>query len=382
MSLEESKTAGSAPALLHTPLYALHVACGARMVPFAGYAMPVQFPTGILEEHLHTRSKAGLFDVSHMGQALLEGPQAAARLETLVPGDLTSLVPGRMRYTQLLDAQGCILDDLMVTRLENDASGERLFLVVNAATKAQDFAHISAALPDLQLTPLEDRALLALQGPAASACLAQHFPAVATMPFMSLIEIEREGKLWRISRSGYTGEDGFEIAVPASSAQAFAENLLADEAVLPIGLGARDSLRLEAGLCLYGHDIDTTTTPIEAGLLWSISKRRRESGGFPGVARIQREIAEGPARRRIGLRVEGKVPAREGAVIETLDGESVGTVTSGGFAPSLQAPIAMGYVASAHAANGTALQAVVRGKKLAATVTAMPFVPNHYYRGS
>ncbi|ACB94383.1 glycine cleavage system aminomethyltransferase GcvT [Beijerinckia indica] len=377
-----SDTSGSTPALLHTPLYALHCARGARMVPFACYAMPVQYPTGILEEHLHTRAKAGLFDVSHMGQALLEGQGAAARLETLVPGDLTTLAPGRMRYTQLLNPEGGILDDLMVTRLADDAAGERLFLVVNAATKAQDFAHIGASLPDLRLTLLEDRALLALQGPSAATVLAKHFPAVATMPFMSLIETEREGALWRISRSGYTGEDGFEIAVPAGAAEAFAETLLGDEEVWPIGLGARDSLRLEAGLCLYGHDIDPITTPIEAGLLWSISKRRREGGGFPGAARVQREIAEGPARRRVGLKIEGKIPAREGAKIETLEGEVIGLVTSGGFAPSLGAPIAMGYVASAHAANGTALQVIVRGKPLAATITSMPFVPNHYYRGA
>ena len=368
-------------ALAHTPLYDLHVARGARMVPFAGYAMPVQYPTGIIAEHLHTRDKAGLFDVSHMGQALLEGANAALRLETLVPGDIAALAVGRMRYTQLLDADGTILDDLMVTRLAADEGRDRLFLIVNAATKEADFALIRAALPDLSLRVLDDRALLALQGPAAAAVLARLIPEVADMSFLTWRAVLWLGETLYISRSGYTGEDGFEISIDAARAVEFAEALLADPDVWPIGLGARDSLRLEAGLCLYGHDIDRGTDPIEAGLAWSISKRRRSEGGFPGAARIQRALAEGPARRRVGLLLEGKAPAREGAEIVTPDGETIGRLTSGGFAPSLGRPIAMGYVAAHHAAIGTKVSVLLRGKPIEAEIAAMPFVPNRYYRG-
>ena len=368
-------------ALAHTPLYALHVARGARMVPFAGYAMPVQYPTGIIAEHLHTRDKAGLFDVSHMGQALLEGANAARRLETLVPGDIAELAIGRMRYTQLLDADGAILDDLMVTKLAAEEGRERLFLVVNAATKEADFALIRTALPDLSLRILDDRALLALQGPAAAAVLARLIPGLGDMGFLTWRAVPWQGDTLFISRSGYTGEDGFEISIDAARAVDFAEALLADPDVWPIGLGARDSLRLEAGLCLYGHDIDRSTDPIEAGLAWSISKRRRSEGGFPGAARIQHALAEGPARRRVGLLLDGKAPAREGAEIVTSDGETIGRLTSGGFAPSLGRPIAMGYVAADHAAVGTKLSILLRGKPIAAEIAAMPFVPNRYYRG-
>ncbi len=379
--LPSSIQAHSALRLAHTPLDCLHRKLGARMVGFAGYDMPVQYPTGILAEHLHTRAEAGLFDVSHMGQALLEGRNASLRLETLVPGDIGSLVPGRTRYTQLLSASGNILDDLMVTRLERNGPEERLFLVVNAGTKASDFAHIAAHLQDLTLTALTDQALVALQGPKAAAVLDRHVPGIATTPFMSWQQVEAGAFDLFISRSGYTGEDGFEISLPAEQAKAFAEKLLAEEEVWPIGLGARDSLRLEAGLCLYGHDIDTTTNPIEAGLVWSISKRRRFEGGFPGEKNLRPALEKDCARKRVGLLLDGKAPAREGADIAIFDGTIVGRVTSGGFAPSLGRPIAMGYVETAFAGIGTKLHLIVRGKPLAAEVAAMPFVPHHYYRG-
>ncbi len=380
-----ASTESPAAPLLRTPLHALHVELGARMVPFAGYEMPVQYPAGILAEHLHTRAAAGLFDVSHMGQAYLEGPDAARRFESLAPTDIASQPPGRIRYTQLLDENGGILDDLMVTRLPSRMAGEdRLFLVVNAARKNEDFAHISAGLPDLRLEPLGDRALLALQGPLASQILSRRWPGLAAMPFMTLFApgvAEGSDEFAFVSRSGYTGEDGFEISLPAFNAPRLAENLLMLPEVKPVGLGARDSLRLEAGLCLYGHDIDENTTPVEAGLTWSIPRRRREEGGFPGALRIRRQLAEGPARRRVGLRIEGRAPAREGAEIVDVAGAAVGRVTSGGFGPSVGAPIAMGYAASGHAAPGTPLGLIVRGKTLAANVVALPFHPHVYYRG-
>lgn len=367
--------------LAHTALYELHRALGARMVAFAGYDLPVHYHSGIIDEHLHTRRHAGLFDVSHMGQAILEGTEAAGRLESLVPGDILGLAPGQMRYTQFLDNEGHILDDLMVSRLPNRGGCERLFLVANAATKEADFAHLSSALPDLKLTQRETHALLSLQGPAAASVLARKFPDIDAMTFLSIREFERAGTCFIISRSGYTGEDGFEISLPCEIAPAFAEELLAAPEVQPAGLGARDTLRLEAGLCLYGHDIDRTTDPIEAGLAWSISKRRRIHGGFPGASQIWHALAEGPDRRRIGLLLEGKAPAREGAAILTPDGFPIGHVTSGGYAPSLGRPIGMGMVAAPYACIGNELQLDVRGKKLAATITAMPFVPHHYHRG-
>ncbi|MEA2840895.1 MAG: aminomethyltransferase [Methylobacteriaceae bacterium] len=366
-------------ALARTPLYDLHVAQGARIVPFAGYAMPVQYKGGIIAEHLHTREKAGLFDVSHMGQAVLSGIDAARKLETLVPADIAGLAPGRQRYTQFLDEKGGILDDLMVARLPG--AEERLGLVVNAANKEADFAHLRARLPDLKLEVLADRTLLALQGAKAAEVLSQFLPGIETMAFMSWCEAEREGTRLFVSRSGYTGEDGYEISVPAEHASAFAARLLADERVALIGLGARDSLRLEAGLCLHGHDIDTTTSPIEAGLAWSIQKRRRQEGGFPGAGRIQNELAKGPARRRVGLELAGKAPAREGAEVTTRDGKPIGRLTSGGFAPSLGRPIAMAYVETTFAAPGTELNIIVRGTPLAARVVPMPFVPHRYFRG-
>lgn len=371
--------------LRQTPLHALHVELGARMVAFAGYNMPVQYPTGILAEHLHTRAAAGLFDVSHMGQAFLEGSDAARRFESLAPTDIATQPIGRIRYTQLLNEAGGILDDLMVVRRPSVKAGEeRLFLVVNAACKEEDFAHIRRLLPDLRLETLDDRALIALQGPKAVSILAQRWPKLANQPFMTIVssaEIDGAGGDIFFSRSGYTGEDGFEISLPAGEAEAFVRSLLRNPEVQPIGLGARDSLRLEAGLCLYGHDIDETTSPVEAGLLWSIPKRRRVEGGFPGAQRILREIAEGPARRRVGLRPDGKAPAREGAEIADADGAVIGRITSGGFGPSVGAPIAMGYVESAKSAPGAAVDLIVRGKKLAARMTPMPFHPHAYFRG-
>jgi aminomethyltransferase len=374
--------AAGAPDLVRTPLHDFHLALGARMVAFAGYAMPVQYPLGIIGEHLHTRARAGLFDVSHMGQAVLSGPAASFSLERLVPGHISGLVPGRMRYTQLLDPAGHILDDLMVTRLEDDGSRERLYLVVNAGTKRDDFAHLSAGLPDLDIEILETHALLALQGPSAASVLSRLLPGIEKIPFMSARDVTRDGVALHVSRSGYTGEDGFEISLPAAAATAFAQELLNETEVLPIGLGARDSLRLEAGLCLYGHDIDRTTDPIEAGLLWSIPKRRREEGGFLGFDAIHSAITKGPARSRVGFLLEGKAPAREGSEVVTPDGLRIGHITAGGFAPSLGRPVAMGYVAVEHAGADTSVHLMVRGKPLAAKIVPLPFVPHHYYRGA
>ena len=369
-------------ALLHTPLHGLHLAQSARMVGFAGYDMPVHYAPGIVAEHVHTRSHAGLFDVSHMGQAILEGHNASAALERLVPGDILGLAKGRMRYTQLLDGDGNILDDLMVTRLSGAPGGfERLFLVVNAGTKGGDFAHIAQALPHLRLARLEDHALIALQGPEASKVLARRFPQAALMPFMSMSADDAPGSQIHISRCGYTGEDGFEISGPAAALQTLAESLLAEPEVLPIGLGARDSLRLEAGLCLYGHDIDATRTPVEAALAWSIGKRRQIEGGFPGDERVRLQLAHGPQHLRVGLLLDGKAPAREGADVATPQRILAGRITSGGFSPTLGRCIAMGYVAIAHAGIGTRLDLMVRGKALPAAVVPMPFVATRYYRG-
>ncbi len=372
--------AGQAPPL-HTPLHGAHVALKARMVPFAGYDMPVQYPEGILAEHNWTRSHAGLFDVSHMGQAFLEGPDhetTARALERLVPADILNLKPGTQRYSQFLSPEGTILDDLMISRPEGEEG--RLFLVVNAACKGDDFAHLAAHLPEnVKLKVLEDRGLLALQGPDAAGVLGRFCPEATELAFMGTLSTVIAGVPVHISRSGYTGEDGFEISMPAASAITLWDTLLAEPEVKPIGLGARDSLRLEAGLCLYGHDIDRTTTPVEAGLMWSIQKRRREEGGFPGADIIRARLADGPARVRVGLRPEGRAPAREGAEI-AHEGTVVGIVTSGGFAPALGAPIAMGYVPPALATPGTQLELIVRGKALPATVVTLPFIPSRYKR--
>jgi aminomethyltransferase len=355
------------------------------MGPFAGYDMPIQFTSGILAEHLHTRTHAGLFDVSHMGQAELVGSDhatVAAALERLCPADFLDLAPGRQRYSQLLNAEGGIVDDLMVSRPPG-ADG-RLNLVVNAARKAVDFALLESNLPlSVRLTRLDRLALVALQGPAAVAVLLRLQPnsGLAAMAFMSTQPV-RFGRVSAfVSRSGYTGEDGFEISLLADEAEAFARQLLADPDVAPIGLGARDSLRLEAGLCLYGHELDETIDPIEAGLAWSIQKRRRLEGGFPGATRIQAALVAGPARKRVGLRPEGRAPAREGAEILDASGAEIGRVTSGGFGPSVGAPIAMGYIASSAAASGTSVSLMVRGKPLAARVSPLPFHPHAYHRG-
>ena len=365
-----------------TPLYDLHVELGARMVPFAGYEMPVQYE-GIIAEHTQTRTAAGLFDVSHMGQRVLVGPDhatVAAALEALTPGDFTALKPGRMRYTLLMTDEGTIIDDLMVSRSARDEDDGKLFLVVNAARKDVDDAHIEARLPaGVSLERHDDLALVALQGPEAVTALSRHCPAAADLAFMAVAGTTFDGIDCTISRSGYTGEDGYEISVSADQVETVARALLAEPEVKPIGLGARDSLRLEAGLCLYGHDIDETTTPVEADLLFALSKRRRAEGGFPGAERVLREIADGAPRKRVGLAIEGRAPVREGAEI-FAGGESIGGVTSGGFGPTVGAPVAMGYVSSTHAAIGTELDIMVRSRTIKATVAEMPFVPQRYYR--
>jgi aminomethyltransferase len=361
------------------PLDAWHRARGARMVPFAGYEMPIQYE-GIVAEHTWTRESAGLFDVSHMGQLTISGEGVEAALEAVLPIDLSTLKHGNPRYSLLLDANGGVLDDLMVTRWS-----EGFYLVVNGATKWDDIAHLREHLPDeVTISHMDEHALLALQGPKAFAALDRLVigdTPLASLTFMKGAAFKLGGVDAWISRSGYTGEDGFEISLPAESVGAVADLICAEPEVKPIGLGARDSLRLEAGLPLYGHDMTPETSPIEAGLLFGINKRRRSEGGFPGAERIIREINEGTARKWVGLKLEGRLPAREGA--EVFAGEAhVGTVTSGGFSPTLGAPIAMAYVASEHAATGTALEVEVRGRRLAATVTPTPFVPHRYHRGN
>jgi len=360
-----------------TVLYDLHQELGGKIVPFAGYALPVQYPAGIMAEHKQVRESAGLFDVSHMGQLRLAGADRVAALEALLPADIAALAEGRQRYSFFTNDAGGILDDLMISN-----QGDWLFLVVNAACKAADIAHLKAGLKgDVTLTELTDRALIALQGPKAAAVLARLAPAAAGLRFMDCKPVEIAGAACLVSRSGYTGEDGYEISVPADKAEALARRLLAEEEAAPAGLGARDSLRLEAGLCLYGHDIDETTTPIEADLAWAIQKRRRQDGGFPGAAIIQQQLAEGAPRRRVGLQPEGRAPMRDGTELQNDQGETVGKVTSGGFGPSAGAPVAMGYVESKFAAQGTLLQAVVRGKLLPCRVAALPFVAHNYFKG-
>lgn len=356
------------------PLDAWHRARGGRMVSFAGYQMPVQYE-GVMAEHLWTRENAGLFDVSHMGQALLTGEEPDVALETIVPGEILKLPVNRMRYSLLLDENGGILDDLMVTRRERD-----LYLVVNGACKYDDLAHMRETFPDeVVITLLDERALFALQGPKAGQALASVIPDVASLYFMQAGAFSFDGIPVWVSRSGYTGEDGFEISIDCDHAEALAERLCAIDTVKPIGLGARDSLRLEAGLPLYGHDLDETTSPVEGDLAFAISKRRRADGGFAGAERVLGELANGAPRKRVGLTVEGRQPVREGAELFVGD-RLVGKVTSGGFAPSIGAPIAMGFVSSANAAVGTPLEAEVRGKRIPVTVTAMPFIPHRYHR--
>lgn len=361
-----------------TALHALHVELGARMVPFAGYDMPVQYPTGILTEHNWTRAEAGLFDVSHMGQCTIRGENPAAALETLVPGDLQILKDGKMRYTMFTDGGGRILDDLMITKIDANT----LFVVVNAGCKEQDFALMKAELKGVDIEIHESRALLALQGPKAKDVMARLAPGSQDMTFLSGRDLTVGGIRAFVTRSGYTGEDGWEISVAGEDAEPLARALLADLSVKPIGLGARDSLRLEAGLCLYGHDIDTSTTPIEADLAWTISKRRRAEGGFPGAAVIQEQLANGTTRRRVGIRPDGRAPAREGTPVyadEALT-QRIGTVTSGGFGPTVNGPVAMGYVNRPFDAVGTRLFLGVRGKALPAAVASLPFTTHNYHR--
>ncbi len=360
----------------HTPLYDAHVGAGARMVPFAGYQMPVQY-TGVMGEHNHCRDHAGLFDVSHMGQAWVRGDKATEAFEALVPGDLRALKPGRQKYSLLMTKDGGIIDDLMISRPTDDG----LFIVVNGACKAGDFDHIAAHLPaGVTLEVLTDRALMALQGPEAVDVLKSHIPAVADMVFMDARVLEGFDTDVIVSRSGYTGMDGFEISVPAAEAPRIWATLLQDERVQPIGLGARDSLRLEAGLPLYGHDIDTTTSPVEAGLKFAVSKSRRERADFPGAERVLREWAEGPSRVRVGLKITAGAPAREGVEVVDTAGTAVGHVTSGGFGPTVGGAIAMAYVKPSCAEPGTRLKALVRGRESEAEVVAMPFVPASFVR--
>jgi aminomethyltransferase len=364
--------------LLQTGLFDLHQEIGAKMVPFAGYAMPVQYPLGVMGEHNWTREKAGLFDVSHMGQVILRGADAAAALETLVPVDVIGLAEGRQRYGMFTNAQGGILDDLMIAN-----RGDHLFLVVNAACKDADIAHMQANLTDVEIDVI-DRALLAIQGPLAEAALAQLVPGVAEMRFMDVAILPSDfGELW-ISRSGYSGEDGYEVSVEPAQVEAFARAMLALDEVAPIGLGARDSLRLEAGLCLYGSDLDETTTPVEADLRWAIQKVRRNggarAGGFAGADVVLQQFEDGAARKRVGLLPDGRAPMRAGVTLHSEDGTQIGVVTSGAFGPSLGKPVAMGYVGSDFAAIDTQIFGEVRGKMLPVTVAAMPFRTAGYKR--
>jgi aminomethyltransferase len=371
-------------ALRRTPLHGLHMELGGKMVPFAGYDMPVQYPAGILKEHLHTREQAGLFDVSHMGQRFLVGPDdvaVAAALETVTPGDFRSLGRGRIRYSLLLNEDGGIVDDFMTTRVANADGEGRFFLVINAARKSVDDTFMRERLPpNVSLEDAGDRGLLALQGPAAETVLARHCPKAAELSFMAATATEVDSVPCFISRSGYTGEDGFEISVSGSAAERVARALLGEKEVLPIGLGARDSLRLEAGLCLYGHDIDEETSPVEAGLSWVIGKRRKIARDFPAAERIMEELLSGPRRKRVGIRPEGRAPAREGTEIVTIDGTNIGKITSGGFGPSAGAPIAMGYVNSAFAGDDNELALMVRGTPRPARVAPMPFILHRYKR--
>ena len=367
--------------ILKTALYDLHVELGAKMVPFAGYAMPVQYPMGIVKEHLHTRSAAGLFDVSHMGQVLLKGEQAASALETLVPVDIVDLAEMNQRYALFTNDQGGVMDDLMVTN-----AGDQLFVVVNAACKAHDIEHMRNNIGErCDIKVLEDHALLALQGPQAAAVMARLAPETQQMVFMTAAHIDIDGIECFATRSGYTGEDGFEISVSNKDAVRLARTLLAQAEVEPVGLGARDSLRLESGLCLYGHDLDPQTTPVESSLLWALSKSRRADGerpgGYPGADTIMEQIANGVARKRVGIKAEGRMPVRNGAQLVDEEGTPRGIVTSGGFGPTVNGPVAMGYVETDQAKPGTALFALVRDKQIPVTIEKMPFVEQRYYRG-
>jgi aminomethyltransferase len=368
-------------ALNKTPLHALHIELGAKMVPFAGYDMPVQYPAGVMAEHKHTRSQAGLFDVSHMGQVLLVGDDAAAALETLVPVDIVDLGLFKQRYALFLNDDAGIMDDLMVARRTDG-----LFVVVNAGCRDQDIAHMQQHLSGrCEVRPMPEQALLALQGPQAVTALSRLNPDVAKLVFMTGGFFDLDGIPTFVTRSGYTGEDGYEISVPADRAVELARKLLAQPEVMPIGLGARDSLRLEAGLCLYGHDIDTNATPVEASLTWAIQKVRRaggaRAGGYPGAAIVDKQLAEGVAKKRVGLVSSERMPVREGAKLVDANGVEIGVVTSGTLGPTVGKPVALGYVQTAFAAVGTELFAEVRGKRTPMTVSSTPFTPNGYFRG-
>jgi aminomethyltransferase len=368
-------------ALKRTPLYDEHARLGAKLVPFAGYDMPVQYPSGIMAEHKWTREHAGLFDVSHMGQCLVVGrdfESVARAMETLVPADIAGLQPQQQRYSQLLNDAGGTIDDLMISRT---ATNGQLYVVVNAGRKDVDYAHIEQHLPPgVKLVRLDDKALVALQGPQADAILSAINPAVQEIPFMAFARVELAGIDAQVSRSGYSGEDGFEISVAANDAGKLWTLLLNDDRARPVGLGARDSLRLEAGLCLYGHELDEAISPIEAGLLWSIGKRRRSEGGFIGANRVLQEITNGTSRKRVGIRPDGKAPARDGTIVQDMNGRDIGKVTSGGFGPSVNGPIAMGYVEASSSVPGTSVQLIVRGQAMPATIVKLPFVPNNFKR--
>jgi aminomethyltransferase len=364
-----------------TSLYDEHVKLGARMVPFAGYDMPVQYPSGILAEHNWTRENAGLFDVSHMGQCVISGDSfeaVAKAMEHLVPADVLALKPRQQRYSQFLNEEGGTLDDLMITRLEQDG---RLYVVVNAGRKEHDYGWMARHLPGaVSLKRFDGLSLLALQGPKAEEALAKHAPAVKDIPFMHYADVVLGGIRAQVSRSGYTGEDGFEISVSDADAPRLWNLLLADPLVKPVGLGARDSLRLEAGLCLYGHELDENISPVEADLVWSIQKRRRTEGGFIGAARVQKELAEGTARKRVGIKPEGRAPARDGTVITDASGREIGKVTSGGFGASVGGPIAMGFVETQSSVPGTKINLIVRGQAMPAEIVKLPFIPNRFKR--
>jgi aminomethyltransferase len=375
-SLSDPNVPTSAPAPRRTPLYDLHVELGGKMVDFAGWSLPVQYPAGIMAEHRHCRSAAALFDVSHMCQVLIRGEGAAAAFERLVPGDVAGLAEGRLRYTVFTDDRGGVLDDLIAGRVP-----EGLFVVANASRREADLAHMRAALaPEHPVEELADRALLALQGPNAAEVLGRLCPSSTRLAFMQTMTAAVAGQPCRVARSGYTGEDGFEISVAAADAAALARRLLEEPEVAPAGLGARDSLRLEAGLPLYGHELSAETTPVEAGLNWTIAKRRRGAGDFPGADVILRQLAEGAERKLVGIRPDGRAPAREGTEVRDPAGQPIGTVTSGGFGPTVGGPIALGYVRAAHAAPASPLQLAIRGKPHPAAVAALPFVPHRYKR--
>ena len=358
-----------------TPLYDLHVERGGKMVDFAGWEMPVQYPMGIMGEHKQCREKAAVFDVSHMAQVLLKGDGALKAMEALVPAALESLPEGKARYTFFTNADGGIMDDLIVSN-----AGSYVFVVVNASMREQDIPHMRTGLPDHEVIEVTDRALVAVQGPKAEGVVAALCPAVAEMKFMETIMSDIMGATCRVSRLGYTGEDGYEISMPEDDAMAITRAFLEHDDCELAGLGARDSLRLEAGLCLYGNDIDNDTSPVEASLTWAMQKRRREEGGFPGAERIQRELAEGPSRKLVGIKPEGRAPARRGVEIQDQDGNTVGGVTSGGFGPTVQGPVSMGYVSSALSAPGSKVNLMVRGKAQPAEVIALPFVQQNYKR--